>query len=194
MCLHDLSHVLVSVTGFRNAGSPSVRRMQRTPPPPPPGHRGTYRVPTGILTRATNSHQAPPFATAPPPQRGAPYYTQTTAHFTPQPQFPPQPPLVHPTAFHQPYSPISPPRSTSICHSTPPKRFCSLRALPRLQGRIWVRLAQSSQSNYIHSEVGHRRLPNRDGPSFSRHPLGSATCVMDTKYFQCSPNTYPMQC
>ena len=75
--------------------------MQRTPPPPPPGHRGTYRVPTGILTRTTRSHQAPPYATAPPPQRGAPYYAQTTAQFTPQPQFPPQPPLVHPTTFNR---------------------------------------------------------------------------------------------
>ena len=113
MCLPDFLHVLVSIAGFRNAGSPSVRRMQRTPPPPPPGHRGTYRVPTGILTRATHSYQAPSFATAPPPQRGAPYHTQTTAPFTPQPQFPPQPPLVYPTTFHR----TNPPPSH---HHSPP--------------------------------------------------------------------------
>ena len=124
MCLPDLLHVLVSVAGFRNAGSPSLHRMQRTPPPPPPGHRGTYRVPTGILTRATHPHQAPRSATATPPQRGAPYHTQTTAHFTPQPRFPPPPPttivLPHHISPRQPYSPISPSQSTSSCHSTPP--------------------------------------------------------------------------
>ena len=120
MCLPDLLHVLVSVAGFRNAGSPSLHRMQRTPPPPPPGHRGTYRVPTGILTRATHSHQAPPSATATPPQRGAPYHTQTTAHFTPQPRFPPQPSLFYPTTYHR-ASPTPPSHHHSPPHfATPP--------------------------------------------------------------------------
>ena len=110
----SLTYVPVSLAGLKNAGRPCSHRMQRTPPPPPPGHRGTYRVPTSILTGATYSHQAAQFATASPPQRGAPYHTQPTAQFTPQACFPPQPPLFNPTTFHRANA------FPSAHHHTPP--------------------------------------------------------------------------
>ena len=152
----------VSFAGPRNADSRHAHRMQRTPPPPPPGHRGTYRVPTGILTRATYHHQAVQPAVASQPQRGAFQHTQPMAQFIPQQAFPPQPPLFHSTTFHRPppCSVPAPTHSTLLHHSAPPKRFRSFRALSRLQGRVRVQSTQSSESNNIHPEARHRRLPH----------------------------------
>ena len=116
----DLLHVLASFAGFRNAGRPISYRMQRAPPPPPPGHRGTYRVPTGILTRATHYHQTPPPITAHTPQRGAPHYTQSTAQPTTYPRFPPQPPLFYPTTHHRPHSTLPAYQHCPPSFATPP--------------------------------------------------------------------------
>ena len=93
--------------------------MQRTPPPPPPGHCGTYRVPTGILTRATYRHQATQPTAASQPQRGAFPYAQQMTHFAPQPVFPPQPPPFRPT-FHRPHHALSPHQHYSHSFTTPP--------------------------------------------------------------------------
>ena len=110
----------VSFAGLRNAGSLCAHRMQRTPPPPPPGHRGTYRVPTGILTRATDHHQAAQPTVASQPQRGAFQYAQPMTQFTPQPVFPPQPPSFHPTTFHRAHPAPSPHQHTPHSFTTPP--------------------------------------------------------------------------
>ena len=110
----------VSFAGLRNAGSLYAHRMQRTPPPPPPGHRGIYRVPTGILTRATYHHQAAQPTVASQPQRGVFQYAQPMTQFTPQPVFPPQPPSFHPTTFHRAHPAPSPHQRTPHSFTTPP--------------------------------------------------------------------------
>ena len=162
MCLPDLSLVLVSVAGFRNAGSPSCTQdAANTTPTTTGAPRHIQSAHWHLDKSSTLLSSATTHYSNPAPARGT-VLCPADSSIHPTTTLPPSAPNVLP--YHipprQPCSSISPSHPNPFRHSTPPKRFCFLRALPRLQGRLWVRLAQSSQSNHIHPEARHRRMSN----------------------------------